>query len=80
MEKEHVTDARIECPHCLPHLTIMLSGVLGMSTPTTDDLVLIMNVTPVYWCWRHLCPDVCSLRSLLATLFPLDYDLPVLRP
>ena len=41
MGKGHVADARIECPCCLPHLTIMLSGVPGMTTPTTDDLVLI---------------------------------------
>ena len=58
----------------------MLSGVPGMTTPTTDDLVLIMNVTQVYWWWHHLFPGACSLRSLLATLFPLDYDLHVLRP
>jgi len=55
MEKGHVTDSRIECPCCLPHL--MLSGVPGMTTPATDDL-LIMNVTPVCWCWHHFCPDV----------------------
>jgi hypothetical protein len=51
MEKGHATVARVECPCCLLHLTVMLLGVLlGTTTPETDSLVLIMNVTPVYWC------------------------------
>ncbi len=36
----------------------MLQMHAGMTTPATDDLVLIMNVTPVYGCWHHFCPDV----------------------
>ena len=58
----------------------MLSGVLSLTTPATDDLILIMNVTPVYWCWHRFRPDVCSLQSHLTILFPLDYGLNVLRP
>jgi hypothetical protein len=77
MEKGRVTDAPIECPCCLPHL--MLSGVPGMGTPATDDLVLIMNVTPVL-VLASLLPGFLSLQSRLATLFPSDYDHNVLRP
>ena len=53
MEKGHVPGAHIECTCCLLHLTVMLLGVLGTTTRETDNLVLIMNATPVYWCWHH---------------------------